>query len=68
LGTDEGQALENDCPRGSQGKTMLSGKQHDHGRARGQSLTTIRFDPSMGEILDSPCTGYHGGTRDYQEL
>jgi hypothetical protein len=35
LGTNEGQALENDCPGGSQGKTMPAGKPHDHGRAHG---------------------------------
>jgi hypothetical protein len=26
-------------------------KPHDHGRARGQYSTAIRFDPSAGEIL-----------------
>jgi hypothetical protein len=51
LGMDEGQALENNCLGGSQGQTTLAGKPHDHGRARGQSSTTIRFDPSAGEIL-----------------
>jgi hypothetical protein len=50
LGTNEGQALENNCPGGSQGKMMPTGKPHDHGRARGQSSTTIHFDPSTGEI------------------
>jgi hypothetical protein len=30
---------------------MPAVKPHDHGRARGQSLTEIRFDPSTGEIL-----------------
>jgi hypothetical protein len=29
---------------------MPAGKPHDHGRARGQSLTAIRFDPSKREI------------------
>jgi hypothetical protein len=29
---------------------MPVGKPHDHGRARGQSSTAIRFDPSAGEI------------------
>jgi hypothetical protein len=37
LGTDEGQALENDCPRCSQGKMRPTGKPHNHERARGQS-------------------------------
>jgi hypothetical protein len=50
LGTDEGQALENDRPGGSQGKSMQAGKPHDHGNARGQSSTTIHFDPFAGEI------------------
>jgi hypothetical protein len=50
LGTDEGQAPENDRPGGSQGQTTLAGKPHDHGRARGQSSTAIRFDPFAGEI------------------
>jgi hypothetical protein len=55
LGMNEGQALENDCPGGSQGKTMSVGKPHDHGRAHGQSSTAIRFDPSAGEIpVDLP--------------
>jgi hypothetical protein len=51
LGTDNGQAPENDCPRGSQGQTMPTGKPHDLGRARGESSTAIHFNPSMGEIL-----------------
>jgi hypothetical protein len=35
MGTDEGQALENDHPGGSQGQTTSAGKPHDHGRAHG---------------------------------
>jgi hypothetical protein len=50
LGTDEGQALENDYLGSSQGKTTQVGKPHDHGKARGQSSTTIHLDPSAGEI------------------
>jgi hypothetical protein len=50
LGTGEGQALENYCPGSSQGKTTQAGKPHDHGKARGQSSTTIRLDPSVAEI------------------
>jgi hypothetical protein len=50
LGTNEGQAPENDYPGGSEGQTVPVGKPHDHERARGQSLTAIRFDPSMREI------------------
>jgi hypothetical protein len=56
LGTDEGQALENDCLGGSQGKMMQDGKPHDHGRTRGQSSTTIRFDPSTREIPEDLLT------------
>jgi hypothetical protein len=50
LGMDEGQAPENDHPGGSQGQMTPASKPHDHGRARGQYSTTIRFDPSAGEI------------------
>jgi hypothetical protein len=50
LGTGEGQALKNDCPGSSQGKTTQAGKPHDHGKACGQSSTTIHLDPSAGEI------------------
>jgi hypothetical protein len=35
LGTDEGQALENDCPGSSHGKTTQASKPHDHEKARG---------------------------------
>jgi hypothetical protein len=55
LGTDEGQAPDNDYPGGSQGQTMLAGKPHDHRRVRGQSSTAICFDLSVGEIpVDLP--------------
>jgi hypothetical protein len=50
LCTGEGQAPEGNHPEGSQGQMTLAGKPHDHGRARGQSSTVIRFDPSAGEI------------------
>jgi hypothetical protein len=35
LVTDEGQALENDHPGGSQSGTRLTGKPHDHGGTHG---------------------------------
>jgi hypothetical protein len=50
LGTGEGQALENDCPGSSPGKTTQAGKPHNHAKARGQSPTTIRPHPPTGEI------------------
>jgi hypothetical protein len=50
LCNNEGQALENDSPGSSQGKTTQVGKLHDHGMARGQSLTTVHPNPSTGEI------------------
>jgi hypothetical protein len=40
----------NNCLGSSQGKTMQAGKPHDHGKARGQSSTTVCLDPSAGEI------------------
>jgi hypothetical protein len=49
LGTDEGQALENNCPGNSQGKTTQTGKPHDHGKACGQSSTTVHLNPSVRE-------------------
>jgi hypothetical protein len=50
LGTNEGQAPENDRPGDSQGQATPAGKPHDHRRTRGQSSTAIRFDLSAGEI------------------
>jgi hypothetical protein len=52
---DEGQALENDHPGGSQSRTRPAGKPHDQGRAHGQSSTAVHFDPSTREIpIDLP--------------
>jgi hypothetical protein len=57
---NEGQALENDHPRGSQSGMRSTDKPHDHGRARGQSSTAIHFDPSMAEIpTDQPTHHVH---------
>jgi hypothetical protein len=50
LCTNEGQALENDCPGSSHGRSTQADKPHDHGRTRGQSSTTIHLNPSAGEI------------------
>jgi hypothetical protein len=51
LGIDEGQALENDYPESPQGETTQAAKLHDQGKARGQSSTTIRLNPSARQIL-----------------
>jgi hypothetical protein len=48
--TDEGQALESDWPGSSQGRSMQASKPHDHGKACGQSSTTVHLNPSAGEI------------------
>jgi hypothetical protein len=61
---DEGQALENDCLGSCYDKTMQAGKLHDHGKACGQSSTTIRLDPFAG---DSPYASYHGSTHDHRD-
>jgi hypothetical protein len=47
---DERQALENDCLGSFHGRMMQAGKLHDYEKARGQSSTIVRLNPSAGEI------------------
>jgi hypothetical protein len=50
LCADEGQTLENDWSGSSQGRSTHAGKPHNHGKAHGQSSTTVHLNPSVGEI------------------
>jgi hypothetical protein len=63
LGTDEGQTPKNDRLGGSQGQTMLG----PVARLRPQYVLIYMRGGDFRRSTDSPCAGYHEGTRDYRD-